>query len=98
LQPSDAVVTGADGSAGIAFIDNSLLSVGPETVLDLERYAFDFTTYNGVFEGVLRKGTMALVSGKIAEASPEAMKFRTPVFTLAVHGAGFVVRASDGIR
>jgi len=37
LQATDTVVTGADGSAGIAFVDNSLLSVGPNSVLAIER-------------------------------------------------------------
>jgi hypothetical protein len=36
LQATDTVVTGADGSAGIAFVDNSLLSVGPNSVLAIE--------------------------------------------------------------
>ncbi|HSB81000.1 MAG TPA: hypothetical protein VLM91_19635, partial [Candidatus Methylomirabilis sp.] len=43
IQQSDVLVTGADGSAGIAFTDDSLLSVGPNSVLAIDRFEFDST-------------------------------------------------------
>ena len=95
LQSTDAVVTGADGSAGIAFIDNSILSVGPNSVLAIERYAFNSTTHEGAFETMLRKGTLSVVSGKIAKQSPEAMKVKTPSSILGVRGTEFLVQTRD---
>ena len=95
LQATDTVVTGADGSAGIAFVDNSLLSVGPNSVLAIERYTFNSTTHEGTFESSLRKGTLAVVSGKIAKQSPDAMKVRIPSSILGVRGTEFLVRAGD---
>jgi hypothetical protein len=95
LQATDIVVTGADGSAGITFSDNSLLSVGPGSVLAIERYAFDSTRHDGAFESTLRKGTLSVVSGKIAKQSPDAMKVKTPSTILGVRGTEFLVR-TDG--
>jgi hypothetical protein len=95
LQATDTVVTGADGAAGIAFVDNSLLSVGPNSVLAIERYAFNSTTHEGVFESSLRKGTLSVVSGKIAKQSPVAMKVKTPSSILGVRGTEFLVRTND---
>ena len=92
LQATDTVVTGADGSAGITFIDNSLLSVGPNSVLQIERYAFNSTTHEGVFDATLSRGTLSVVSGKIAKQSPDAMKVRTPSSILGVRGTEFLVR------
>ena len=40
IQQSDRVVTKADGSAGIAFKDNSLLSLGPDSSLDISLFSF----------------------------------------------------------
>ena len=94
VQEGDVVVTGADGSAGITFKDDSLLSVGPHSVLAIDRFAFDSTTHAGSFETSLRQGTMAAVSGKIAKASPDAMRVRTPATILGVRGTEFLVRAS----
>src|SRR3954468_2844097 len=78
VQQSDVVVTGADGAAGITFTDNSLLSVGPNTVLAIEKYQFDSTTHAGQFDASLKKGTLAVISGKMVKQSPEAMRVRTP--------------------
>ena len=47
LQEGDVVVTGGDGSAGVTFNDDSLLSVGPDSVLAIDRFAFDSTTHAG---------------------------------------------------
>jgi hypothetical protein len=95
LQATDTVVTGADGVAGITFIDNSLLSVGPNSVLAIERYAFNSTTHEGVFDAMLTRGTLSVVSGKIAKQSPDAMKVRTPSSILGVRGTEFLVRTGE---
>src|SRR6185295_10699364 len=63
VQASDVIMTGADGSAGITFTDNSLVSVGPNTVFAIDKYRFDSTTHAGEFEGNLRKGRLAAISG-----------------------------------
>jgi hypothetical protein len=68
LQTSDVVKTGADGSVGITMDDDSLLSAGPNSVLSLDRYAFDATTNQGRFDTSLNKGTLAVISGRIANS------------------------------
>lgn len=93
LQSSDVVKTGADGSVGITMTDNSLLSAGPKSVLALDQYAFDTTTYQGKFDATLKQGTLAVVSGKIAKQSPDAMTVRTPATILGIRGTEFVVSA-----
>ena len=95
VREGDVVVTGADGSVGITFGDNSLLSIGPDSSLAIERYAFDSTTHRGAFDTALRRGTLAAVSGKIAKQSPDAMKVRTPAAVLGVRGTEFVVRTGE---
>jgi hypothetical protein len=95
LQATDIVVTGADGSAGITFVDNSLLSVGPNSVLQIERYSFNSTTHEGVFDTTLSRGTLSMVSGKIAKQSPDAVKVRTPSSILGVRGTEFLVRTGE---
>ena len=95
LQQSDVVVTGADGSAGIVFMDDSLLSLGPNSVLGIDRFEFDSTTQRGAFDSSLKKGTLAAVSGRITKESPGAMRVRTPAAVLGVRGTEFVVRSSE---
>ncbi len=95
MQASDVVRTGADGSVGITMTDNSLLSAGPNSVLALDRYDFDSTTNQGHFDASLKRGTLAVVSGRLAKQSPDAMTLRTPSAILGVRGTEFVVSVDD---
>ena len=93
LEASDTLKTGADGAVGITMRDNSLLSAGPNSILSLERFDFDATTSQGRFDAQLQRGTLAVVSGRIAKQSPQAMTVRTPSAQLGVRGTDFVVSA-----
>ena len=95
VRQSDVVVTGADGSAGITFQDNSLLSVGPGSELAIEHYSFDSTTHAGRFDASLKKGTLGVVSGRIVKQSPEAMRVRTPTSIMGVRGTEFFVKVAE---
>lgn len=95
LQPADVVVTGSDSSAGVTFADNSLVSLGPDSVFRIDRYAFDTTTNVGQFEGSLRKGRLAAVSGKMVRQSPGSMKIHTPSAVMGVRGTEFVVHVGE---
>jgi hypothetical protein len=93
VMASDRLVSGPDASAGIALLDNTLLTVGPNSTVTLDRFAFDSTTHQGALEASIKRGTLAVVSGKIAKASPEAVQFRTPHSILGVRGTEFIIEA-----
>jgi hypothetical protein len=95
IRQSDTLVTGADGSAGVTFSDNSLLSTGPNSVLVVDQYRFDSTTHAGKFDASLKKGTLAVVSGKIVKQSPGAMRVRTPAAIMGVRGTDFMVQVDE---
>jgi hypothetical protein len=95
LIASDVIVTGADGSAGVTFTDNSLVSVGPGSVFSIDKYSFDTTTHAGEFQGSLKQGRLAAVSGKMVKQSPESMKIRTPSSIMGVRGTEFVVQVEE---
>lgn len=95
VQQADVLVTGADGAAGVTFLDNSLLSIGPDSALAIDRYSFDSTTHDGHFDASLKRGTLAGVSGRLVKRSPEAMRVRTPSAIMGVRGTEFVVKVSE---
>ena len=95
VKASDTVLTGANGSVGITFHDNSLLSAGPNSELVIDKFVFDSTTHKGEFNTSLKKGTLAVVSGKIVKQSPEAMRIRTPAAIMGVRGTEFVVKVDE---
>jgi hypothetical protein len=95
LEAEDVLRTGADGAVGVTMRDNSLLSAGPNSIVALEHFEFDPTTSDGRFEARLRRGTLAVVSGRIAKKSPQAMTVRTPSAVLGVRGTEFVVSVDE---
>lgn len=95
VQLADTLVTGPDGAVGVTLADDTLLSAGPNSILAIERFAYDGVK-GGALEAALTKGTLAVVSGRIAKQAPDAMRVRTPAAILGVRGTEFVVRASDG--
>src|SRR2546427_13130202 len=78
VRQGDLVITGADGSAGISFRGNSLLSVGPDSALSIHPFLFDSPTHQGAFESSLKQGTPAALSRQPPQQTPDAMKRRTP--------------------
>ena len=92
---SDRILTGADGSVGITLRDNTLLSAGPNSTVDLNKFAFNSTTNAGAIDASVKRGTLSVVSGKIAKATPDAVNFSAPGMTLGVRGTSFIIDAGQ---
>jgi hypothetical protein len=95
LEAADGVITGPNSSVGITFIDNSRFSAGPRSHIELEQFQFDPTTYEGAFSTKIQQGTLAIISGHIAERSPDAMKVRTPITILGVRGTKVLLKIEE---
>jgi hypothetical protein len=95
VRQADTLVTGPDGAVGVTLADDTLLSAGPNSVLTISRFLYE-ANQPGSLEAALSKGTLAIVSGRIAKQAPDAMRVKTPAAILGVRGTEFVVRASDG--
>lgn len=92
LNESDEIETGADGSLGIIFNDNTVFSIGPNSRIALEEFAYDASTLEGTMLADLLEGTLAVTSGDIARSGTDAMRVRTPSAVLGVRGTRFLVR------
>jgi hypothetical protein len=95
LQAADTVKTGTNGSVGITLIDNSRLSLGPNSHVELKQFRFNPTTEEGESLTELKRGTLAIVSGQIAKRSPDAMKVQTPTTILGVRGTTFAIKVDE---
>jgi hypothetical protein len=90
----DTIETGADGAIGLTFVDNTVMSTGPNSEIAMEQYRFDSSNFNGAMLADVRKGTVAMVSGDIARSSPGAMKVKTPTAILGVRGTRFAIQVA----
>ncbi len=88
----DTLETGSDGALGVLFIDDSRLSIGPDTSLTIDEYVYEAGASEGAFLSRLARGTLLYVSGLIAKLSPESANVETPVGTIGIRGTRFLVR------
>ena len=91
VMVADRLRTGGDGSVGLTLRDNTLLSAGPNSLLVVDKFAYDNAAQDGKMALTIRKGTLSVASGKIAKRTPESVDFHTPTSILGVRGTEFVI-------
>ncbi len=92
LFQGDMLRTGVDGSLGVVFNDDTIISLGPNSELVVD--VFLYAPAEGKLSIVTRmlRGTAAYVSGIIAKLSPQSARFETPVATIGIRGTRFLVK------
>jgi len=91
VQSGDRIRVVGKGSVGISMRDETLLSLGPDSVLVIDNYRYDPKTRDGQVETSILKGTLRYVSGLIARHRPEAIRVNTPSATMGIRGTDFIV-------
>jgi len=88
----DTLRTGADGSLGVTFLDDTVMSLGPGSEVALKD--FEFSPAEGRLSIFVRmlKGTAVYLSGIIAKLAPQAVRFETPKANIGVRGTRFAVK------
>ncbi len=93
IHRKDRVETGADGEIGITFRDNTRVTLGPNSRLDLVHFVFRPADKTYGFVLRLTFGTLQYLSGLTAKLAPSAMSIETPGSTIAVRGTRLLIRA-----
>jgi hypothetical protein len=65
--------------------------VGPNSSVAVSEFQYDRTRQKGNFLTRVDRGSLAIVSGRIAKSGKDAMKVRTPNTLLGVRGTRFIV-------
>ncbi|RKP53791.1 hypothetical protein D7S86_15465 [Pararobbsia silviterrae] len=87
----DRIVTGAASSVGVTLRDDTLLTEGANSTLLLNHFAFNTTTYDGALDATIKRGSLAVVDGRLAKANPDSVRYSTPTTTLGVRGTEFII-------
>jgi len=93
LLAGDTLNTGADGTLGVIFRDNSTLSLGPGSSLVVRSFLFSPAEGKLGMLARLSRGTMAYLSGLIGKLAPESVRFDTPTASIGIRGTCFAVKA-----
>jgi hypothetical protein len=95
LHVSDTVMTEEKSSIGIMLEDDTILSLGPNSYLELGDFAFAPQEENYAVAIRLLKGSFAYMSGVIARLAPDKVRIETPDAVIAVHGTSFLVKVEE---
>ncbi len=91
LQQSDRIVTGQLASATFMLRDGTVVSMGPNSTLDLAKIQFDPVAQEGGVALSLLRGTIRVVTGWLAKIHPESVQVMTPTSVVGVRGTDFIV-------
>ena len=92
VHSNDTLETGEDGAMGLTFIDNTTLSLGPNSQITLTTFIFDPNQDNYAFVVNIVRGTFLFVSGIIGKVSPRSVAIETPVSSIGIRGTRFLVK------
>lgn len=95
LREHDVIETDANSEIGITFRDNTRVSLGPRTRLEVDRYAFEPAQSQYGLALRLLVGSLQYISGLTEKLSPGSVSSSTPRFVVGVRGTRLLVRAED---
>jgi hypothetical protein len=95
VEEKDKIIVLEKSSVGISMNDETLMSLGENSSLIVDKYTFNPVTRDGKVETSILKGTLRFVTGLIGREHPEAISVNTPVATMGIRGTDFIVEVPD---
>lgn len=87
--------TGPQGSIGVTFKDETVMSCGPDTELTIDEYLYAPSQDKLKLVSSLVKGSLNYISGVIAKLKPDAVSVKTPTGTIGIRGTQFVAKVEQ---
>jgi hypothetical protein len=88
---AERVSTGPAGAATITLKDGTVLTMGPNSTMDLSQFKYDATSHKGNFALNLLQGSVRVITGLLAKMNPDQFKILTPTSVVGVRGTDFIV-------
>jgi len=91
VMAGDVVKTAKDSTVGVMLKDETRMSLGANSQIAMDRFAFDANTNKGSMLVNVVKGTFAMISGLLVKKNPGSAQISTPTSTAGVRGTMFIV-------
>lgn len=88
---AERVSTGPSGAATLALKDGTVLTMGPNSIMDLSQFKYDAVSQKGNFALSLIQGSVRVITGLLAKINPDQFKISTPTSVVGVRGTDFIV-------
>jgi hypothetical protein len=92
LLKGDLIKTGASGKVGLIFEDDTVISIGPNSRIVIEDFAFQPNEKKLSFFARILKGTVNYLSGQIAKLAPKQVRIETPQATIGIRGTHVLIK------
>ena len=96
VQERDRVIVQDASSVGISMSDETLISLGRNSTMVIDKYSYDPVTRDGQITTSILKGTLRYVTGLIGRAHPKAIMVTTNNSTIGIRGTEFIIEVPDG--
>ena len=94
LVQDERIVSTGGGGGQVLFLDQTSLTIAPNSEVVLDRYVYDPSTDSGEMTVTVLKGAMRFVGGRISKTEPAMIK--TPTATIGIRGGMGNVNVQDG--
>ena len=91
VQERDRVISQSGSSVGISMNDETLLTIGPNSTMVIDKYSYDPVTRDGQVATSILRGTLRYVTGMIGHIKPHAVMITTNNATIGIRGTEFIV-------
>ena len=92
---NEHITTAAAGQSQLLFLDESSMTVGPNSDLTIDQFVYDPKSGTGKLAMSATRGLLRYVGGKLSKQD-DAVTLRTATATLAVRGGAFIARIGPG--
>jgi hypothetical protein len=92
IMNGDVVKTGPNGSIGLIFDDDTIVSMGPNSEFAVEDFLFNPSEKKLSFVVRMFQGTFSYLSGQISKLVPGAVRLETPDATIGIRGTHVLVK------
>lgn len=95
IRMGDTLITESNGAMGVIFSDNTRISLGSNSEINIDHYVYNPKQGAFSFLTELIQGTASYISGTIGKLSPNSVKFKTPTAVVGIRGTSFLVTTSQ---
>ena len=87
---NEVIRTDASGVTHLLFLDKSSLTIGPDSVVTIDKYVYNPETDSGELVMTATRGVLRFVGGSLSKEKP--VTIQTPLGTLGIRGGGMLAR------
>src|SRR6516165_12588580 len=90
---NERITTGAEGQTQVLFVDQSAMTVGPNSDMVIDQFVYDPAAGTGKLAASLTRGVFRYVGGKLSKKD-HAVTLQTPSATIGIRGGLILVNLS----